>query len=100
MPEHTTYLCSVQMGEAGSGTATATASNVPGGPVNYIVTATGNFTVTYRPCLPAAPNTVIPVATAANASATAVAVTLPAFRGEIMSDDFGSAPSPSPAPAG
>jgi hypothetical protein len=77
---HTTFLCSVQIGEAGSGTATATASNVTGGPLNYVVTAPGNFTVTYRPCLAAPPGTTIPVATTANSTATAVAVTVTGFQ--------------------
>lgn len=76
-----TYLCSVQIGEAGTGTATATTSNITGGTLNYVVTAPGNFTVTYLPCIPAnAPNVSIPVATAANASATAVAIALSGYQ--------------------
>lgn len=72
----TTYLCSVQIGEAGSGTATATATSTVSGTLNYVVSAPGNFTVTYTPCVPAsAANTTIPIATVANATATAVAVT-------------------------
>jgi hypothetical protein len=77
----TTFLCSVQIGEAGTGTATATATNTITGTLNYVVAAPGNFTVTYNPCIPAnAVNTTIPVATAANASATAVAVTATGFQ--------------------
>ncbi len=77
----TTYLCSVQIGEAGTGTATATATNTITGTLNYVVAAPGNFTVTYSPCVPAsAANTTIPVATAANASATAVAVTATGYQ--------------------
>lgn len=77
----TTYLCSVQIGEAGTGTATATATNTITGTLNYVVAAPGNFTVTYTPCVPAsAANTTIPVATVANASATAVAVTATGYQ--------------------
>jgi hypothetical protein len=77
----TTYLCTVQIGEAGTGTATATAGNTITGTINYVVTAPGNFTVTYTPCVPAnAAATSIPVATAANASATAVAVTATGYQ--------------------
>lgn len=77
----TTYLCSVQIGEAGSSTATATATNTITGTLNYVVTAPGNFTITYSPCVAAnAANTTIPVATAANASATAVAVTATGYQ--------------------
>lgn len=77
----TTYLCSVQIGEAGTGTATATATSTITGTLNYVVTAPGNFTVNYNPCVPA--NAVaqsIAVATVANASATAVAVTATGFQ--------------------
>lgn len=77
----TTYVCSVQIGEAGSGTATATATGTISGTLNYVVTAPGNFTVTYTPCVPAsAANTAIVVATAANATATAVAVTATGYQ--------------------
>jgi hypothetical protein len=77
----TTYVCSVQIGEAGTGTATATATNTISGTLNYVVSAPGNFTVTYTPCIPAsAVNTAIPVATVANASATAVAVTVTGYQ--------------------
>jgi hypothetical protein len=77
----TTYLCTLQIGEAGTGTATATATNTITGTLNYVVSAPGNFTVTYQPCVPAnAVNTTIPTATAANASATAVAVTATGYQ--------------------
>lgn len=77
----TTYLCSVQVGEAGTGTATATATSTVSGTLNYVVTAPGNFTVTYNPCVPAnAAAQSIAIATAANASATAVAVTATGFQ--------------------
>jgi hypothetical protein len=77
----TDYLCSVQIGEAGTGTATATATNTVTGTLNYVVAAPGNFTVTYTPCVPAsAVNTTIPIATVANASATAVAVTATGYQ--------------------
>lgn len=77
----TTYLCSVQIGEAGTGTATATATSTVSGTLNYVVAAPGNFTVTYNPCVPAsAANQSIAIATAANASATAVAVTATGFQ--------------------
>jgi hypothetical protein len=77
----TTFLCSIQVGEAGTGSATVTATGTITGTLNYVVQAPGNFTMTYSPCVPAsAVNTSIPVATAANASATAVAVTVTGYQ--------------------
>jgi len=77
----TTYLCSVQIGEAGTGSATATAFNTVSGNLNYVVAAPGNFTITYNPCVPAnAVATSIPVTAVANAQATAVAVTATGFQ--------------------
>jgi hypothetical protein len=77
----TTYLCTVLIGEAGSGTATATATNTVTGTLNFVVVAPGNFSVPFNPCVPAnAANVTIPVATAANATATAVAVTATGFQ--------------------
>ncbi len=77
----TTYLCSVQIGEAGTGSATATATGTISGTLNYVVSAPANFTVSYNPCVPAsAVNQSIAIATAANASATAVAVTATGYQ--------------------
>jgi len=76
----TTYLCSVQISETGSGTATAQALNTVN-TLNYLLAVPGTISKDYSPCIAAnAIATPISLTIAANISATLVSVTATGYQ--------------------
>jgi hypothetical protein len=73
----TTYICGVQVSSTGTGTSPVTVTPLAAGSgtFTYQLTAPGNFSMSYSPCIPAnAQNTAITVTAGANGTATAVDV--------------------------
>ena len=73
----TTYICGVQVSSTGSGASAVTVTPLGTGVATftYQLTAPGNFSMLYNPCVPAnAQNTAITVTSGANGTATAVDV--------------------------